>query len=80
MGQRNFETKAVRTQSEQTQMKEHSVPLYLTSSFCYDDAEEMRATFNGEIDRNIYSRFSNPNTNEFVEKMGNLPELNAAKI
>ncbi|NQY66273.1 MAG: O-succinylhomoserine sulfhydrylase [Flavobacteriales bacterium] len=73
MGQ-NFETKAVRTQAERTQMKEHSVPMYLTSSFCYDDAEEMRATFNGEIDRNIYSRFSNPNTSEFEAKMCLLEE------
>jgi len=65
----HFETKAIRTQSERTQYLEHSVPLYLTSSFIFEDAEDMRASFAEEKDRNIYSRFSNPNTSEFVEKM-----------
>jgi O-succinylhomoserine sulfhydrylase len=41
--------------------------LYLTSSFVFEDAEDMRASFAEEKDRNIYS-YSNPNTNEFVEK------------
>lgn len=65
----NFETKAVRQQIETTHAQEHSTPLYLTSSFTYEDAEEMRAAFAGEIDKNIYSRFSNPNTQEFVDKI-----------
>ena len=65
----HFETKAVRTQIERTQYLEHSVPLYLTSSFIFEDAEDMRASFAEEKDRNIYSRFSNPNTSEFVEKI-----------
>jgi O-succinylhomoserine sulfhydrylase len=43
--------------------------LYLTSSFVFEDAEDMRASFAEEKDRNIYSRYSNPNTNEFVEKV-----------
>ena len=53
-------TRAIRTQSERTAQGEHSSPLYLTSSFCFDDAEEMRAAFADETDDNIYSRFSNP--------------------
>lgn len=65
----HFETKAIRTQTERTQYLEHSVPLYLTSSFIFEDAEDMRASFAEEKDRNIYSRFSNPNTSEFVEKI-----------
>jgi O-succinylhomoserine sulfhydrylase len=64
-----FETQAIRTQLERSQFQEHSVPLYLTSSFVFDDAEDMRASFSEEKDRNIYSRFSNPNTTEFVEKI-----------
>ncbi len=64
-----FETEAIRTQLERTQYLEHSVPLYLTSSFVFEDAEDMRASFAEEKDRNIYSRYSNPNTNEFVEKV-----------
>jgi len=65
----NFETRAIRTQLERSQFQEHSTPMYLTSSFVFDDAEEMRASFTEEKERNIYSRFSNPNTSEFVEKV-----------
>jgi O-succinylhomoserine sulfhydrylase len=48
---------------------EHSSPLFLTSSFCFDDAESMRAAFADETDDNIYSRFSNPNVQEFTDKI-----------
>ncbi|WP_299673934.1 O-succinylhomoserine sulfhydrylase [uncultured Tenacibaculum sp.] len=66
---RNFETQAVRIQTERSQFSEHSTPLYLTSSFVFDDAEDMRASFAEEKQRNLYSRFSNPNTTEFVDKI-----------
>jgi O-succinylhomoserine sulfhydrylase len=66
---KKFETEAIRTQTERTQFQEHSTPLYLTSSFVFEDAEDMRASFAEEKDRNIYSRYSNPNSNEFVEKV-----------
>ncbi|WP_338407432.1 aminotransferase class I/II-fold pyridoxal phosphate-dependent enzyme [uncultured Flavobacterium sp.] len=64
-----FETNAIRNQLERTQYLEHSVPLFLTSSFVFEDAEDMRASFAEEKDRNIYSRYSNPNTNEFIYKV-----------
>ncbi len=64
-----FETQAIRTQLEKTQFQEHSSPLYLSSSFIFEDAEDMRASFTEEKVRNIYSRFSNPNTTEFVDKV-----------
>lgn len=69
MSEFQFETIAVRTQSERTLHNEHSTPLYLTSSFVFDDAEQMRRAFAEENDCNIYSRFSNPNTDEFIEKI-----------
>lgn len=62
-------TKAIRIQSERTQEGEHSTPMYLTSSFQFDNAEDMRAAFAEETDANIYSRFSNPSVNEFIDKM-----------
>ena len=65
----DFETKAIRLQTERSQFQEHSTPLYLTSSFIFEDAEEMRASFAEEKERNLYSRFSNPNTAEFVNKI-----------
>lgn len=69
MSNKKFETLAIRTQSETTQFSEHSVPLYLTSGFVFDDAEEMRASFAEEKQRDLYSRYSNPNVNEFVDKV-----------
>ncbi|RYD53605.1 MAG: aminotransferase class I/II-fold pyridoxal phosphate-dependent enzyme [Sphingobacteriales bacterium] len=62
-------TKAIRTQTPRTAEGEHSTPLFLTSSFCFEDAEAMRGAFADETDDNIYSRFSNPNTQEFTDKL-----------
>lgn len=64
-----FETLAIRTQTPKTANKEHSVPLYLTSSFTFDNAEEAASAFAGEHEAYIYSRFSNPNATEFIQKM-----------
>ena len=66
---KHFETEAIRNQTERSQFSEHSTPLYLTSSFVFDDAEEMRLSFAEEKERNLYSRFTNPNTTEFVNKI-----------
>ncbi|ROI02019.1 O-succinylhomoserine sulfhydrylase [Chryseobacterium sp. G0240] len=68
----NFETSAIRTQTERTQFDEHSTPLYLTSSFIFQDAEDMRASFAEEKPKNLYSRFSNPNVTEFTEKIAKM--------
>ncbi len=64
-----FETKAIRGQLDRTQYREHSAPLFLTSSFTFPDAELMAQTFAGEADGIIYSRYSNPNTDEFIKKV-----------
>ncbi len=66
------ETQAIRIQTERSQEREHATPLFLTSSFVFDDAESMRAAFADETDANIYSRFSNPNVDEFAEKLAAL--------
>ena len=64
------ETIAIRTQTERTAEKEHSTPLFLTSSFVYDSAEDMAAAFaDDSLDVNIYSRFSNPTVDEFIKKV-----------
>jgi O-succinylhomoserine sulfhydrylase len=64
------ETKAIRLQTNRTAEKEHSTPLFLTSSFVYDSAEEMAAAFADDtLDVNIYSRFSNPTVDEFIDKI-----------
>ena len=63
------QTSAVRIQAAASPHKEHAVPIFATSSFVFDDSEEMRAAFAGDIDRNIYSRFTNPNVAELAEKI-----------
>jgi len=62
-------TRLIRKRIAQTDEGEHSSPLFLTSSFTFDTSEEMRAAFAEEIDTNIYSRFSNPNSQELVDRM-----------
>ncbi len=64
------ETLAIRTQTERTAQKEHATPLFLTSSFVYDSAEDMAAAFaDDSLDVNIYTRFSNPSVDEFIQKV-----------
>ncbi|MEK9750178.1 MAG: aminotransferase class I/II-fold pyridoxal phosphate-dependent enzyme [Flavobacteriaceae bacterium] len=67
-----FETEAIRAQMERSHNLEHSAPIYLTSSFVFEDAEDMRASFTEEKQRNIYSRYSNPNTSELIGKVAKM--------
>jgi O-succinylhomoserine sulfhydrylase len=71
------QSKLIRTQIERTAEGEHSSPLFLTSSFCFHEAETMRAAFADESDDNIYSRFSNPNVQEFVDRLAVLEHAEA---
>lgn len=73
-----FETKAIRLQAKRSEHREHSVPIFPTSSFVFDDAEQMRQLFAGEQEGNIYSRFTNPNCQEFEQKMAALEGVEAA--
>ncbi len=77
MTNKKFETQAIRTQLNQTGFKEHASPLFLTSSFTFDSAQEGEALFKGEATGHIYSRFSNPNVDEFVNKMCILEQTEA---
>jgi len=69
---KQFETEAIRGQMERSQYLEHSTPIYMTSSFVFEDSEDMRASFAEEKDRNIYSRYSNPNTSELIHKVASM--------
>lgn len=66
---KHFETQAIRAQMERTQYKEHSTPMFLTSSYMFDSAEHAKALFDGDTEGNIYARYSNPNVTEFIDKM-----------
>ena len=65
----HFETNSIRINPSKSNQKEHSSPIYLTSSFTFDSAEEARATFAYEIEGNIYSRYANPNSSDLIEKV-----------
>lgn len=65
----HFETNSIRINKSKSNQKEHSAPIYLTSSFTFDSAEEARATFADEIEGNIYSRYANPNSTDLIEKI-----------
>ncbi|MEX2592638.1 MAG: aminotransferase class I/II-fold pyridoxal phosphate-dependent enzyme [Anditalea sp.] len=69
MSHKNFETQAVRIASSASNQREHSAPIYLTSSFTFETAEEARQMFADEIEGNIYSRYANPNSNDLIEKI-----------
>ena len=73
MSKQQPQTRAIRIQTDKTAQKEHSTPLFLTSSFTYDSAADMAAAFaDDSLDVNIYTRFSNPTVDEFIEKIASL--------
>ena len=76
----DFTTKAIRTQAKRSGHREHSVPIYATSSFIFDSAEEGKALFAGDREGYIYSRYSNPNNSEFIEKMKHLEQMEAGIV
>ncbi|MCH6235187.1 trans-sulfuration enzyme family protein [Cognataquiflexum rubidum] len=65
----HFETDAIRISATKSSQREHSSPIYLTSSFTFDSAEEARQMFAEEIEGNIYSRYSNPNSSDLIQKV-----------
>ncbi len=69
MKSKKFETLAVRSQAERSANREHSVPVYATSSYTFESADHARALFQEEQQGTIYSRYSNPNNDEFIEKL-----------
>ena len=70
-------TRVIRSQMKRSPYNEHSSPLFLTSSFTFDTAEAMKAAFNEESDAHIYSRYSNPNTDEFIARVCELENAEA---
>lgn len=63
------QSKIIREQADRSALREHSVPLYLTSSFIFDSAEQGRAIFAEEEEGMVYSRYANPNTTELINKV-----------
>ncbi|MFV0172718.1 aminotransferase class I/II-fold pyridoxal phosphate-dependent enzyme [Empedobacter stercoris] len=71
------QSKIIREQAPRSATREHSVPLYLTSSFIFDSAEQGRAIFVEEEEGMVYSRYANPNTTEFINRVCVLEKADA---
>lgn len=74
-----FETIAIRTQTKRGAEREHSTPIFATSSYIFDDAESMKAIFSDEIEGNVYSRYTNPTVRELEQKIALLEGAEDAK-
>jgi len=69
---KSFATRAVRAGQQRTHENEHSEPMFLTSSYVFDSAEQAAARFSGDEPGNIYSRFTNPTVRTFEERLATL--------
>jgi O-succinylhomoserine sulfhydrylase len=74
---KNNQSKVIREQASRSATREHSVPLYLTSSFIFDSAEQGRAIFAEEEEGMVYSRYANPNTSELINRVCKLEKAEA---
>lgn len=63
------ETAVIRTQTAASDHREHATAIYMTSSFTFESAEHARALFAKETEGQIYTRYGNPNVDEFVARM-----------
>lgn len=71
-GQGEFRTRAVRAGHRRTDESEHAEALFMTSSFCFPDAERAKAAFVDDSGDNVYSRFDNPTVQAFEERLASL--------
>lgn len=69
---KGFATRAVRAGHLRTAENEQSEPIFPTSSFVFDSAEQAAARFSGEEQGNIYSRFTNPTVRTFEQRLAAL--------
>jgi len=77
MTEKNFSqygiaTRGVRAGQRRSQEGEQSEPIFTTSSYVFDSAEQAAARFSGEEPGNIYSRFTNPTVNTFERRLAAL--------
>lgn len=64
-----WDTQAVRGGLRRTTLGETSEPLFLTSGYVFDDAEQAEDAFLGDNDRFVYSRYGNPTVAAFTERL-----------
>jgi len=71
-GDSEFSTLAVRAGQRRSNEAEQSEPIFTTSSFIFDSAEQAAARFSGDDPGNVYSRFTNPTVNTFERRLAAL--------
>ena len=67
-----FDTRAVRAGQQRSNFNENSEALYLTSSFVHESAAVAAKRFSGELEGNVYSRFTNPTVSMFQDRLAAL--------
>ncbi|MCK9608114.1 MAG: O-succinylhomoserine sulfhydrylase [Methylomonas sp.] len=65
----SLETQAIRAGHRRTHEDEHSIPIFATSSYVFESAEQASLRFTGKQPGNIYSRFTNPTVSAFQERL-----------
>ena len=66
------DTLAIRSGQHRTAEGEHAEPIFLTSSYVFDNAAEAAARFSGDQPGNVYSRYTNPTVRTFEERIAAL--------
>ncbi|WP_070137760.1 trans-sulfuration enzyme family protein [Crocinitomix algicola] len=77
---RRIETRLIRNQLNRSENREHAVPLYLTSSYTFENADQMADLFSGQQEGYVYSRYANPNVTEFGDKVADLEGVEASWV
>ncbi len=76
-GDWSLESLAVRAGIERTSYGEHCEPIFLTSSFVFENAAQAAARFGNTEPGYVYSRFSNPTTDAFARRLAALEAMPA---
>ena len=71
-------TRAIRAGIRRTSEQEHGEPIFTSSSFVFDSAEDAAAKFSGDAAGNVYSRYTNPTVRGFEERLAALEQGEAA--
>ena len=69
LGASHVDTLAIRTGHKRTPEGEHSEPIFLTSSYVFDNAADAAARFSGDLEGNVYSRYTNPTVRTFEQRI-----------
>lgn len=72
LAEAELDTLAIRMGHERTHEGEHAEPLFMTSSYVFDNAEQAAARFSGDEEGNVYSRYTNPTVRAFEQRIAAL--------